>query len=302
MSGLLGDLALALLAATFVGVVPGWFWARLLCGPAGRAELAAHSVAFSISLVPALALLPAYAGVPVTLPVALASPVVVFLSGLALYRVFGGPKAPEPPLAPPPPEPSREALLLLIPALLLAGGATAGLLPLWAAALSFLLVACAAALSGGEGTPGGLGLPRWWSGAFLTAVLVLVLARGYLGPVLHDWPHIRGIDKYTQAIMVDLMLSRGSIESYMVYPPGFHALMAAVVRLSGLEPLELFPVLAPAFLVLPALSLYVLGRRLWGEGCGLAAAFLGGLVLGSPYLYLAEARYPQLIRDRKSVV
>ncbi|QYJ14482.1 hypothetical protein Rxycam_00278 [Rubrobacter xylanophilus DSM 9941] len=289
---MIGDLVLALLAAAYAGVVPGWFWARLLGGE-GRIGLVAHSVAFSISLVPALALLPTYAGFPVTLPVALLSPAAVFLGGLLLHRRFGGPKTPEPPLAPPPPRPSSRALLLLVLAFVPAAGAAAGLLPLGAAALASLALAGAAAAAGGD--PAGPELPRRWVEGLLAAVVLLVLLRGYLGPVLHDWPHIRGIDKYTQAIMVDLMLSRGSVESYMVYPPGFHALMAAVCRLGGLDPLELFPVLAPAFLLLPALALYVLGRTLWGEGCGVAAALLGGLVLGSPYLYLVEARYPQLI-------
>ena len=292
---MLGDLISALLAALVVGVAPGWFWARLLRGPADRAELATHSVAFSVSLVPALALLPTYAGIPVTPAVALVSPAAVFLSGLALYLRFGGPKAEAPPLAPQPPAPPPRALPLLAAALLLAAGAAAGLFSLQAAAPAFVLLAAGAALAGGRGEPGEPPAGGRLSGLLLAGILLLVLLRGYAGPVAHDWPHIRGIDKYTQAIMVDLMLSRGSLEAYMVYPPGFHTMTAAVSRLSGLEPLELFPVLAPAFLLLPALSLYALGRALWGRRCGLAAAFLGGVVLGSPYLYLAEARYPQLI-------
>ncbi len=128
----------------------------------------------------------------------------------------------------------------------------------------------------------------------LLAVMAVAAARGYLGPTLHDWPYIRGIDQYIQSVMVNLALSGGEVEDFMVYPAGFHALMASVSRLSGLGPLELFPVLGPAFLLLPPLALYALGRRIWGVPTGVAAAFFSGVVLASSYQYLVEARYLHL--------
>jgi hypothetical protein len=54
-------------------------------------------------------------------------------------------------------------------------------------------------------------------------------------------------------------------------------------RVSGLTPLTLFPVLAPALLVLTTLAAYALATRLWGWEYGLAAAALSGLVLRGPY-------------------
>ncbi|MGI8540508.1 MAG: hypothetical protein ACR2N0_12160 [Rubrobacteraceae bacterium] len=128
----------------------------------------------------------------------------------------------------------------------------------------------------------------------LPAVMAVVAVRGYLGPVLHDWPYIRGIDQYIQSVMVNLALSGGEIKDFMVYPAGFHAFLASVSRLSGLEPLELFPVLGPAFLLLPPLALYALGRRIWGVPVGVAAAFFSGVVLASSHQYLIEARYLHL--------
>ncbi|MCA1687593.1 MAG: hypothetical protein LC714_03120, partial [Actinobacteria bacterium] len=129
----------------------------------------------------------------------------------------------------------------------------------------------------------------------LLAVLVLVLLRGYLGPMRYDWPFIRGVDQFEHAVMTDMTLSDGSTESFMLYPPGFHYLTAAISRLSGLEPLEIFPVLAPALLVLPPLALYALGRRLWGWEYGVAAALFAGLIANSTYMQFVEARYPNLV-------
>src|ERR671920_472718 len=80
-----------------------------------------------------------------------------------------------------------------------------------------------------------------------------------------------------------------------IYPPGFHALTALVSRLSGLEPLEIFPVLAPALALLPALACYALARRLWGRSRAAVAAFFSGVLLVGPYESLAEARYPNLV-------
>jgi hypothetical protein len=56
---------------------------------------------------------------------------------------------------------------------------------------------------------------------------------------------------------------------------------AMISRLSGLEPLEVFPVLAPALLALPPLALYVLASRSWGWQSGVAAALICGLLASS---------------------
>lgn len=132
----------------------------------------------------------------------------------------------------------------------------------------------------------------------LPAVLCLVLARAYLGPVLFDWPFIRGVDQYIQAGLTQEMLTRGTTESYMVYPPGFHLLVGVVSRISGLEPLDLFPLLGPALLLLPALALYTLATTLWGPRYGVFAAAFSGLILNGSYQYLSEARYPHLIASQ----
>jgi hypothetical protein len=132
----------------------------------------------------------------------------------------------------------------------------------------------------------------------LPAVLVLVLARGYLGPALNDWPYIRGLDLYSHAVMSELMMTEGKIEPYLIYPPGFHTLIAAICRLSGLMPLEVFPVLAPALLLLPALASYSLARRLWGWHYGVAAALFSGLLVGGTYYYYNDAMYPNLVASQ----
>lgn len=129
----------------------------------------------------------------------------------------------------------------------------------------------------------------------LGGVLLLVLVRGYSGVVLHDWPYIRGQDVYAHAAMVELVLTRGTAQSFLVYPPGFHVLVAVLTRLSGLGPLDLFPTLAPALLLLPTLACYVLANRLFGPDYGLASAFFAGAVLNSAYLFVYDGTYVDLI-------
>jgi hypothetical protein len=129
----------------------------------------------------------------------------------------------------------------------------------------------------------------------ILAVLLLVLLRGYWGPVRHDWPFIRGGDQFSHAVMSNLMMTEGRIDSYLIYPPGFHTMTAVISRLSGLEPLEIFPVLAPALTLLPALACYALASRLWGPVYGTIAAFFSGVLLVGPYESFAEARYPNIL-------
>ncbi len=142
----------------------------------------------------------------------------------------------------------------------------------------------------GEVRPG----PGWIGGIALAVVLVATAVRAY-APVIHfDWPSIRGLDHFSHAVMAEQMLSHGSYRSYLIYPPGFPTISAVLARLSGLPPLTLFAVTAPALLVLSALAAYVLATRLWGWRYGIVAAALAGLVLQGAYGSLADGRYPDL--------
>ena len=311
---MIADLLKALPAALALTVIPGYFWAGLLCGRGGLAERLTYGSAFSLTLVPLAAyIILNLSGSGATLPVVLAAAFAVTAGGALAYYLFGsGPEERKPVSAAGVSRLSPTALLLLVPALLLALAAVLGapeavlLVP-----TALLVVVCGALFTwgpaiserrpgAGGGTPAKAGGGKTAGGslmkrALLPAILLAVLARGYAGPVLFDWPYIRGVDQYTQAIMTNLTLETGSTESYMVYPQGFHLWVASVSRLSGVEPLDVFAVVAPALLALPAMGFYALGRALWGWEYGVAAAAFGGLVLGSSYQYLSEARYPQLI-------
>ena len=129
----------------------------------------------------------------------------------------------------------------------------------------------------------------------LLLILGLTAYRAYSGVISHDWPFLRGGDQFSHAVMAEQMLAHGSYGAYLVYPPGFPALTAVICRFSGLAPLQLFPVLAPAFLALCALAGYALATGLWGWPYGLAAAALNGLVLDGAYNGFAEGRYPDLV-------
>jgi hypothetical protein len=129
----------------------------------------------------------------------------------------------------------------------------------------------------------------------LLVILGLTAYRAYSGVISHDWPFLRGGDQFSHAVMAEQMLAHGSYGAYLIYPPGFPALTAVICRFSGLAPLQLFPVLAPALLVLCALAAYALATGLWGWPYGIAAAALSGLVLDGAYDGFAEGRYPDLV-------
>jgi hypothetical protein len=137
-------------------------------------------------------------------------------------------------------------------------------------------------------------LPGLRDGA-LAVVLALTAYRAYSGVIRHDWPFVRGSDQFSHAVMAEQMLTHGSYGSYLIYPPGFSTLTAVICRFCGLTPLQLFPVLAPALLVLCALGAYTLASGLWGWQCGITAAALNGLVLTGAYAGFAEGRYPDLV-------
>ena len=321
------DLIRALPVAMLVCLVPGWFWTRLLLTSTDAYVRVAFSVALSMALVPATLLVPTQMfGSGITLTAAVAAPLLVFATGLFAYLRFGPAKGPDEPIAPRPAPLSTPALSFFSVALALGLGVVVGVVPgarfdppvvfepvphLWAIPPIALLVLCAgvmhlvrsrratALVSGTHGwkTPE----PDRTFGPVrriaLPAVVVLALFRGYSGPVLHDWPFIRGVDHYSHAVMAQLMMTEGEIEPYLIYPPGFHSMTATISRLSGLEPLELFPVLAPLLLVLPALALYTLADRLWGGWCGVAAA-LFSVLLGGTYYYYNDAMYPNLVTSQ----
>jgi hypothetical protein len=296
----LSELIRAFPAAVLVGVVPGYFWAKCLAPSADLYERIAYSTALSMALVPTAALLQARVfGTGVTFSIAAVSVVAVFATGYAACLGLGpagyadGP-APEPPPSPP----GAYALVPLLAAFALLPGLAFGLVPAGRFTLLvalLLLVGIATSLvARRQALPGGI---RWplASSALTLGTLVVVLVRGYLGPVVHDWPFIRGGDQFSHAVMTNLMMAEGKTESYLIYPPGFHTLAAVITRLSWLEPLEMFPILAPALIVLPALACYALVRRLWGRSYGVVAAFFSGVLLVGPYASFAEARYPNLV-------
>ena len=323
---MLSELILVPLVAALVGVVPGFPWSRCLAPAAGWAESIAWSVALSLALVPVLAFaLARLLGGGVTLPIAVAAPLIVLGSGAAA-NVYSGPaKDPGKPLLAPPARMPVASLALVALALglvavsifldprgfWLAGACegwptgtcrAAGEAQRFVVPVALLLLAAGVSylVSGRDGrtteersetmaSGSSVGFPG--DRLLLPVVLLLALARGYVGPVLHDWPFVRGLDHYSHAVMTDMILTRGDTGSYLIYPPGFHSFTAIVSRLTGLDPLEIFPVLGPALLVLPALALYVLGNRLWGHLYGVAAAFFSALA-GGTYYYFNDAMYP----------
>ncbi len=307
------DLILAVIAAFFVAFVPGYFWARLLCAGADPVQRVAYSVALSITLVPTVSLiLTRIFGGGVSLWNAGASSLIVFVGGLLAYMWLRAPAAKYEPAGQPAYSLSPVALL---PLLLSAGLMLYVLIsarqpdPRYVLVMAALLAVSGLAQLGVVARRGPTLLPaeslrslaghpraaRVVEGVLFAAVIAVTLIKGYIGPLRHDWPFVRGVDQYSHAILAALVMSRGSAQSFMLYPPGFEFLTADLSRLSGLRPLEIFPVLAPATLVLPALACYSIARQLWGRPYGIAAAGIAGVLVNSPYLYFNDAMYPNLI-------
>ncbi len=310
---MLFDLIRAVPVALLVGLVPGYFWARVLAATDDLAERLAYAIALSVTLVPAVALIfSSISGTGVTPVISLVSITLVFFAGLAARLAFGTAKGPAGPVAPLPPAPGVVTLAPLCLALLLALGTFFGLVGGWAMIPAAVLVVVSGvlyriSLRRGDGTEERPEERREDASpalvyGLLSAALVLALARGYLGPIFNGWPFPRGVDRYEHAIMTTMMAEGGSTESFMLYPPGFHALSAMISNLSGLEPMALFPALAPALLALMSLSSYALAARLWGRPAGVAAAFLSGPVLGGAYLHFAEARYPNFVGEQVIII
>jgi hypothetical protein len=303
------DLIRTLLVALLVGFAPGYFWSRTLVATGDFTVRFAYSVALSMALVPALMLVPTrLMGMSVTLPVAVVCVALVLVSGIAAYYIFGPAKGSDGTLASPPPTLVLPALVFTGAALALALGIAFEYLPLWETApyVAVLIILAGITQLAAPGprtspdqpmdSPGAYARPPALGRRLLVPVVfVLVLVRGYIGPALNEWPFIRGVDHYSHAVMANLMMSAGEIEPYLIYPPGFHTMTAVISRLSGLDPLEIFPVLGPALLLLPALALYTLAHRLWGWEYGAAAALFSGLLLGGSYLYLNDSMYPNLV-------
>ena len=311
---MIGYLLQALPAVLLIGVLPGWFWTRTLLRSGDFAERLAFTIALSITLVPTAALLQIYLfSTSVTLTVTLISAALVFLSGFALYLLFGPAKKGEEPVCNRPPPPGFATLAPLAAALALALAMLLGLAPSdwFMIPIAFLVLAAGAAYlwaPRGRETPrtgppeAGRPVAPTTRYASLGLVLLFVLARGYLGPIVNGWPFPRGIDRYEHAVMAGMMMKSGSNESFMLYPPGFHVLTAMISRLSGFGPLEVFPILTPALPLLCALACYALARRMWGWEYGVAAALTSGLLLGSTYLQFEEARLPNFIGEYFLVV
>ena len=328
------DLLRALCAAIAAVVLPGYFWAALLRPAGGLAERLGYSCALSLATVPVVALVLArLAGSGITLWIALASVVLVFGSG-ALVLLWRGaaPGTAEPILPAPGAIRDPRALVLLAVAFVAALVSVLHSRPApgWLNVLILLLLVLAAILGRPNRVPDEVpaqvtdqgparvadqapaqapdGIPDQevppeptrsrsataLRGPALAIVLAATAVRAYEPVIRYDWPSIRGLDHFSHALMAQQMLGHGSYRSYLIYPPGFPAVSAVLSRLSGLPPLVLYPVIAPALLVLTALAMYVLATRLWGWGYGIAAAALSGLVLHGAYGSLADGRYPDL--------
>jgi hypothetical protein len=108
------DLIRAVLAATAAAVLPGYFWAAVLRPTSGLGERLAYSTALSMASVPVIAVIIARAaGAGVTLWVALVSVLLVFGSGLLVFRLKGPASGSAAPLLPLP-APARDPRVLAL--------------------------------------------------------------------------------------------------------------------------------------------------------------------------------------------
>jgi hypothetical protein len=141
------DLIRAVLAATAAAVLPGYFWAAVFRPTSGLGERLAYSTAVSMASVPVIAVIIARAaGTGVTLWVALVSVLLVFGTGLLVYRRNGPAPGSASPLLPlPAPARDPRVLTLIAAGLVLALVAMAERRP----SVLLLVVIAIALLAGG---------------------------------------------------------------------------------------------------------------------------------------------------------
>jgi hypothetical protein len=308
----------ALLAAVAAGVLPGYFWAVVLSPRADLAERLTWSLVLSVASVPVIALfLAKLAGTGITLWVALVSVALVAGSGALALAVRGPTRALSGPVLPRPPA-IRDPGTLALVGIAFVGALAVVLISLqphrqipgWLLIVVAVLLIVAGVVAAWNArpaptdSPGGAEKPAEetagrvgpaWRAAALVVTLGLIAVRGYAGAIRLDWPFLRGTDQFSYVIMSEQLMRHGSYGTFLIYPPGFSSLSAVLCRLSGLTPLALFPVLAPALLLLIGLGAYALATRLWGWEYGIAAAALAGLVLDGAYAGFGQGRYPDLI-------
>jgi hypothetical protein len=141
------DLIRAVLAATAAAVLPGYLWAAVLRPTSGLGERLAYSTAVSMASVPTITVIIARAAnTGVTLWIALVSVLLVFGSGLLVFRVRGPAPGSASPLLPlPAPARDPRVLALIAAGLVLALVAMAERRP----SVLLLLVTAIALLAGG---------------------------------------------------------------------------------------------------------------------------------------------------------
>lgn len=309
----------AVVAGLLVLLAPGYAWARLLMPSRHWVDVMVVTVACSVGLVPAVALLLVVLfGTGLNVWVAAASVLIVLIFGQLLYRVLGAPYPVHPPQTRHAPQLSNVVLLpvLLALALMVAETFSPRLSQRLAAPTSLLMLAGGivymlrrrrAGAESGRTAQAGSG-PRLGAAGRVASlvppnvhrllvplVMWLTLARAYMGPVKYDWPFIRGLDQYIHTILVELTIREGTGASFAVYPPGFHMLSAVMVQLSGLQPLDLYPILAPSLVLLPAMGSYSLAGWVFGRSYALPSMVLSGLLLTSPMRFLNDGTYVDLL-------
>lgn len=294
------EVAVTLAATIAVAVLPGLGWAFLLVPTRRLPERVAFAVGLSVSLVPPVALLAGeLTGGGIGAPAAGMAVVLVGATGLLLCWLRGLPRphdrpGPFPPLVFSDPAMVGIAGLVILILLVEVGPLPSAALAPPAAALA-LLVGLGARIeprpADGERREEG----RNPSALLLLPVLALVTARSYAGPVLFDWPLIRGMDQYIHVILSRSLGPEASGEGLLVYPPAFHALTATVTALTGSDALTVYAVAAPLLVPAVALASYVCARRFLGPWPALMAAALIGLLVRSPMRYLNDGSYVQLL-------
>jgi hypothetical protein len=268
----------AALTATMLLVLVGYPWSRVLVETHDRMERAAYAMALALAMTPIAArVLLGVTGGGLGRGVAILSLLAVGTSGLVILawsrRRAGSISSPaDGPRPEDPSSPSRGSPLLA-----------------WRPRPSLDITAFRYRLT----DPGAH--TRLVTAALVLAILTVGLLRAYLGPVLFDWPFIRGEDQYEHAIRTRAVLVSGSNEGDQVYPAGFHVLSAVLARLSNLRPDRLYVVLAPILTILPAFGAYVLARRALGPSYALGALALASLLLVPQHHYFGQGTYPQIL-------
>jgi len=122
-----------------------------------------------------------------------------------------------------------------------------------------------------------------------------ILFINYLDVLKYDYYVPPGTDPVVHTAIVKNILE-GETLKYVVYPPGFHYLIALLAKITHLDPIKIMVYFYPSLLFFSAIAVYLFARNFFDKTIALLALFLYGFISPAPrFTPLWDGGFPNLI-------